>query len=64
MSKSITIPARRTGAIKSTLTAIATTMEIANQELNLLRISNFNENVNALVEDYGYTVDEAIKALS
>ena len=55
---------RKRGAIKTSLSMVATTARVLDGELRMVEVTNYLDNVQELVTDYGLTVAQAEALLS
>ena len=52
-------PRKKRGAIKTTLSMVATTARLLEGELRMVEVTNHLDNIQELVADYGLTVAQA-----
>lgn len=50
---------RKRGATKTTLSMIATSARVIDGELRMVEVTNYLDNIQELVQDYGLTVPQA-----
>ncbi len=50
---------KKRGAIKTTLSTVATAARVLDGELRMVEVTNYLDNINELVSDYGLTVAQA-----